>query len=225
MAYSVEDLNPKNPVLKIDDKEIVISLITLNIQVELAETYGSLEIAFKLLQKQPVEIIKLIWVLIKDKSIFDYNFEVYQEFIFKTAEGTNTWAKDMKRCLDSSIYKSMPMIKNLKRQRQIRDMKSPENDTNEICYASYFDIVASRYGAYTLEQFYELTLRQVHIFLKTIDSKKYDELEIQAALLGKKLQPKMEFNDISEEQEEQQEEQAMKALKELQAEYLKNKGE
>ena len=221
MSFTVEELNPKKPVLKIDDKEIVLSLITLHIDVILKEKYGSLSNVFDAIHEKPEELINVVWILVLNKNQFENKPEVFKNHVLTSNESIVSWAKSMSACLQEAVSKSMPLIKNQKRYKDIQEIKGSE--TNEKpCYASYFDTVAKRYG-YTLEQFYELTLRQLHILLKTIGDKSYDELEVQAALAGRQLKPRMKFEDISEEEEQENEDQAMEALKRLQEEYKARK--
>ena len=40
MSFTVEDLNPKKPVLIIDNREIVLSFITLHHEVIFKDQYG-----------------------------------------------------------------------------------------------------------------------------------------------------------------------------------------
>jgi len=217
MSYSVEELNPKNPVLIIDNKEIIISLITLQTEVSFIEQYGSLSAVFGIIQLTPEKIIDIIWELTANKDQFNSSLEVFKKFVLTSKGSIVDWAKDMSACLTEAIQKSMPLIKNQKRQKEIQEIKNSSVDSKP-CYATYFDTVAKRYG-YTLDQFYELTLRQVHILLHTIGDKQYDELEIQAALQGRKLKPRMVFNDVSVEEEKEQEQQALDALSRLKKEY------
>ena len=116
----------------------------------------------------------------------------------------------------------MPLIKNSQRLKELNDIKNLD-DESKPCYARYYDTLAKRYG-YTIEQFYGLTLRQVHILLNTSNDQSYDELEVQAALMGRKLKPKMKMLDVSVEEEMDQEQDAMDALKRLRERYEGNNG-
>jgi len=218
MSYTIEELNPLKPVLVIDDREIIISLITLHKEVIFKEKYGSLSKVFDAIKEKPEEIINVIWILTINKKEFGFSLEELKKFIFTSKQSILEWSKDMHRCLNESISKSMPLIKNQKRYKEIQEIKGSTTDT-EPCYAGYFDTIAKRYGGYDLDKFYELTLRQLHMLLSTIGDKQYEELEVQASLHGRKLKPRMTFEDISEEQEKEQEQQALEALKRLQDEY------
>ena len=223
MSYSVSDLKPKNPVLIIDSHRIELSLITLQKDVIFADLYGNIAGVFDELSKKPTEIIPIIYELVADKSQFKFSIEVFKKFIFNLNATTDIVAKEFTRGLHESVNKSMPIIKNEKRYKELQEINQ-STTMDAPCYASYFDTVASRYG-YTLEQFYQLTLRQLHILLTTIGDKKYDELEVQAALQGRQLKPRITFNDVSIEEEEDQEKQAQDALAELKRKYQERKKE
>lgn len=219
MSFTVEELNPKKPVLVIDKKEILLSLVTLQHDVIIKEKFGSLSKMFDFLAEDPKKIVEVIWILVVDKPQFQNSFEVFNNFALSSDESIVDWSKRMVMCLQESVSKSMPLIRNEKRYKDIQEIKGATTD-EKPCYAGYFDAVAKRYG-YTLEKFYELTLRQLHIILKTIGDKSYDELEVQAALAGRQLKPRLKFDDISKEEEKENEDQAMDALKRLQEEYKK----
>ncbi len=217
MSYSVEDLNPALPVLIIDGKEITISFVTLHLEVIFKEKYGSLDKVFKAISDDPTEILNIIWILVTDKKEFSFSFEVFKKFALTSKGSIADWSREMMTCLQQSVYKSMPLIKNTKRHNDIQKIKGTQTD-EKPCYGVYFDTVSKRYG-YTIDQFYALTLRQLHILLKVINDKSYEELEVQAALAGKQLKPRMKFEDVSEEEEKENDEQAIEALKRLQEEY------
>ena len=218
MSYTVEELKPLNPVLIIDKREIIISLITLHHEVIFKDVYGSLPKAYEKIKEDPTEILNIIWILALNKTQFGFSLEVFKKFVLTSNDLISVWSKDMQRCLNESVSKSMPLIKNQKRYKELQEIKGATTDS-EPCYATYFDTIAKRYGGYDLEKFYGLTLRQLHMMLNTIGDKQYEELEVQAALQGRKLKPRMKFEDISEEQEKDQEQQALDALKKLQDEY------
>ena len=224
MSYSVEDLNPALPVLIIDGKEITISFVTLHLEVIFKDQYGSLPKLFEELEKNKQLIIPIIWELVINKPQFNNSVEDFKKCIFSTKESLIDVSKKMTACLNDSVHKSMPLIKNKQRYEDIQKLKKATTDeaTEKPCYATYFDTVAKRYG-YTLDQFYELTLRKLHIILNTIGDESYKELEVQAALNGVKLKPRMTYRDVSPEEEKEQEEDAFAALKKLKENYEKGK--
>ena len=225
MSYLLEELNPSCPILQIDGKEIKLSLITLHKEVAFAEKYGSFQDVFEHLRKKPEDILEVMFELLEDKTQFKNSPEVFKKFIFSITSKEKIEEKSTKmfEALQDATSKSMPLIKNMKRHKEIQQINSAGEETKP-CYVVYYDALAKRYG-YTIEQFYSLTLRQVHLLLKVIGDKTYEELEIQAALQGKKLKPRMNFDDISPEQEAANEEQAFEALRELQKKYQDKKAE
>jgi hypothetical protein len=223
MSYQIIDIRPPKPVLKIDSKEIKLSFITLDILNIFTAEYGGISAIYDAIEEDPMNVFTVIWQLIIDKNRFNYSAPSFYKYCAKAKESLLDITKKMMDCLDYSIKSSMPLIKNKKRLDELNKIRNIQ--ANEApCYAKYYDTIASRYG-HDLDQFYSLTLRQLHILLKTIEDKSYDELEIQAALAGRKLKPRMEFEDISEEQEKSREEDAQDALERLKKEYeQRNKG-
>lgn len=216
MSYEIEELNPIKSVLIIDSLEMGISPITLHHEVIFKNKYGSIAKMFEELNEEPTKIMSIMWDLLEDKNIFKNNYKIFHNSCMAAKEPTLDWSKKMKQCLDATTSNSFPLIKSVKRQKELAQIKNTEN--KKPCFAVYYDSISSRYN-YTITEFYKLTLRQIHIMLKTINDKKYEELEIQAALNGVKLKPKMVYDDISEEQDEEQEEAANEAFKRLKDEY------
>jgi len=221
MSFTVSELSPSNPVIKINDKDISISLLTLQKEVLLQERYGSLDEIFNYIKKDALELLNIIWILVINKSEFKNSIIEFKKEVLSGKDSIVDKSAKMYEALNLSIRLSMPLIKNKKRYKELQEIKGTENEGTP-CYVGYFDTVAKRYG-YTLDQFYQLTLRQLHMLLTVIGDKSYEELEVQAALQGKKLKPRIKFHDISEEEEADQEQQALDALKELQSRYEKNK--
>ena len=224
MSFTVEELNPRKPVLIIDNKEIVLSLITLHHEVIFKEQYGSLAKLFENLKGKPELIFDIVWELVLDKVSFNNSLKEFKATVFSAKESLLDVSKKMTSCLHDSVHKSMPLIKNKKRYEDLQQIKKATSDDGdaEPCYARYFDNVAKRYG-YTLDQFYELTLRKLHMILNTIGDESYKELEVQAALNGVKLKPRMTFKDITPEEEQEQEDDALATLQKLKDSYEKNK--
>lgn len=77
-----------------------------------------------------------------------------------------------------------------------------------------YDALASRYG-YTINEFYELTLRQVTQLLKVSRKAKHKELAQDAALHCVKLKETMQPIDVSDEERGEQDKQASAALDRL----------
>jgi len=224
MSTTITELNPLGPVLKIRSREILLSLVTLEKEVLFISRYGSLAKMFNALADEGALIFSIIWDLVIDKNRFENDLEVFQKYILKHCESAEELGKNLSSCLNEAVSKAQPVIKNKKRYKAIQEIKNTGIVDAAPCYASYFDSISKRYG-YTLKEFYDLTLNQLHILLNVIGDKSYEELEVQAALQGRSLKPRMDFADISEEQEEEQEAQAAEAVKLLQKKYqerLKN---
>jgi hypothetical protein len=223
MSYTVEELKPANPAIILNKEGIELSLLDLNAEVLLIEKYGSLSVAVDSIAKDSTNLIQIVWILVSNKLRFNGSFEEFASFVLSSNESIADKAKTMKRGLDEAIVKSMPLIKNKKRYDEIQKIKNSQTDSKP-CYAGYFDSLSKRYGM-TLDEFYKLTLRQIHILLKTADEKSYEDLEVTAALNGMKLKPRINMDEtVTPEEEKENQEQAMEALKRLQAEYEAKNG-
>ena len=127
-----------------------------------------------------------------------------------------------KESITDAIYecqdKSMPKNKNIKLKKEL-DRINVANDEKPLCYGEVYDIFAKRYG-YNLDEFYNLTTRQIHALLKIIDKKTYDELSVEASLHGVKLKERIQYNEeFSDKEVEKQEKQAIDFLKRARKEY------
>jgi len=217
MEYQANELNPAPVVLLIDSEEIEISFISLKIDGILQKKFNGLTGVYSLIKENPVSIIEIIWVLVRNKSRFSFSLEVFKNHCLTSKESLQDVAMKMKQCLDDSVNASMPLVKNPKRVKELNAINKATTQEG-VCYGVYYDRIAKRYG-YSLEQFYDLTLRNIHIFLNVIGDESYKELEIKASLAGRDLKPRMKMNDISPEEEAEQEKQALEALAELQKRY------
>lgn len=220
MAYELQDLYPQKYVLKLGNSDFELSLITLKKEVWFKYHYGSIQDAIDSLNKDPLQIFKLIWELLEDKSLFK-DIETFKKYCMQVKNKDELGFK-MSEGFNHSIAQSMPLIKNVKRYKDIQEIKGAA-DSNKPCYVKYFDRLSNRYG-WSLDKFMELTLRQLHMMLKAVNDGEYEDLTVQAALVGAKLQPRMEFEDITEEEEAQQDADALAALKRLQEDYKKRQG-
>ena len=220
MEFQIHELHPAKQVLKIDSREIRLNYMTLDIDLQFKARYGGINELYETIQKEPTEVLHTIWILVIDKMRFNYDFEKFQKYVLTSQSSIVDTAKQMRELLNTCIRESMPIIRNKKRYEELNAIKHNQEDSKP-CYARYYDTVASRYG-YTLDQFYSLTLGQLHALLNVCGDKQYEELEVQAALAGKKLKPRMTFNDVSEEEETQQDDDAMAAFEELKKQYQEN---
>lgn len=225
MAYTLEELNPSKPVLSLDSRKFTISFVTLQHQVIFIEEYGSLTEALEKLDDEPMLIIKYLWILLEEKSQFDNEFSNFAEYLKKVKEDIVEWSQKMGKVLGETINKSMPLVRNQQRQNDIKKINAATDNgdvSGKVCYAVYFDSIAKRYGAFTLEVFYNLTLRQLHMMLETVGDEKHKELEVLASLNDKKLAPRLKMLDIDPELEAEQEADALDAVAELERKYQEN---
>lgn len=217
MSFNIEEISPRNPVLIVDGAEIHLMALTLRADVSLKYKYGTLVKVYDSIKENPSELLDIIWFFVKDKKLYNDKPENFKNYLFKARESITDIAQKIKACLDEAVNTSMPLIKNKKRYKELQAINDSQTDETP-CFLEYFDSISKRYG-YTLDSFMDLTLRQVHMLLNLVGDKSYEELEVQAALQGRKLKPRMKFLDVSEEEEMDQEQQALDALKRLQEDY------
>jgi len=219
MQYSITDLRPANPILSIGDRSFTISLITLHIESIIKEKICSLNEIHKNISKNPLIIFDIIWILLIDKNQFD-NYTEFKNFIYKQAK-TSEVSRSISEVIEESFYKSMPKIKNKAKYDDLLRI-SQANETEKICYGVYYDRLAKRYG-YTINDFFNLTLSQLHILLTVSSDQSYEETEVQAALQGRKLKARMKFNDVEEDEDKKLDNDAKELLERLQREYKNGK--
>lgn len=222
MGYTVQQFLPPKSVIYIDGLFVEFGFITLNVETRLSELYGSLPKAYEKIEEDPRELIFVMWELIKNKALFNHSLLEFETMLNNSKGDHEELGKTLGETFRSIVIKSMPLIINKKRQKEISAIMNSGGKTKEPCYGVYYDALSKRYSL-SLEQFGELTLRNLCIMLKVIGDESYKELEVQASLNGKKLQPRIEYNEISEDEEKEQERQAAEALKRLQDEYKKNR--
>jgi hypothetical protein len=221
MNFKYDEFLPHNPILSLLDFDLEIQILNLKSLAYIDLKYSSIPEMLEKIKEVPETLIEVLWYLIKDKNIFNFNKKLFKDLFLSGDIVENS--KCGYDCLTQAIYLSMPLIKNEKRYKEIQQIKKAQNENQSsiMCYGAIYDNLANRYGL-SLEDFNNLSLRQIHILLEKAASGLHKDLEIQAALVGKKLQPKLEFNDFTEEQEKENEDQAAEALKRLQEQYKKN---
>lgn len=217
MAFAAEDLFPTKPVLILEGREIEYNLLSLRITVKLTEMYGSVAATIEHLKDNSEDIIKITWLLVSDKAVFDNSFDKYSNELFKEKDLVGLGGK-LINIFNDIVLRSFPSVKNRKRQNELRKIREEMGEDTTPCYAAYYDTLAHRYG-YTLDQFYDLTLRSIHILLTIHGDKTYEELEVQAALAGKKLNPRLKPIEIDEEKDDEMDKQAAEMLASLQKKY------
>ena len=222
MAYTVEEFNPVDSTLVINKRPFAVLKVTLRVDLLVKKEFGGINKAFESIEKDPLNLLNLFWILVKDKAFFKHDVEAFKKYVFGASEPLKDLSMKMSLVLQETIRDSMPLIVNAKRYKEIQEVLSTTTDSKP-CYVRYYDTIAKRYG-YSIEQFYDLTLRHVHMLLQIIGDASYEELEVQAALNGKALQPRIQYDhNISEEEVQEQEDDAMAALLELQRKYKENK--
>jgi hypothetical protein len=220
MSYQLETLRPIKPQIEIGKNTYILDVLSLAHEVYFIETFGGLAKVFEAIEKDPSKLIDIFWQLLSNKADFNNSFIEFKKSAYSLADSI-TMARKMSGAIYESIQKSQPVVVNKKRMDELRKIQNME--TNEKpCYARYYDTLAKRYG-YTLDEFYNLTLRQVSALLETIGDESYKELEVQASLAGRELKPRMQINEVTEEQEKSQEQEAIDAVKRLQKQYEENK--
>jgi hypothetical protein len=221
MSYSVEEFRPANPTLSINGRDFEISLITLHIDSKIKTKFTSLENIFDQIRIKPMRIFDALWILILDKAYFNHSQEKLKEAILSECKTSEVTGKIIE-VFNEAIGKSMPIIKNKKRYEELLKINQTQEE-RKPCYAVYYDTLAKRYG-YSIDEFYNLTLRQLHILLHVVGDQSYEEIEVQAALQGKKLKPRMKPLDIEEDDDKRLDEDAVAAHAQLMKEYNERQG-
>lgn len=218
MNFKYNELYPQKPILTIGNFELEIEILSLKHLVYIDETYGSVQQLLDKIKDEGTILMDIMWYLVLDKSIFDFKKLSFVEAF--TSKDIIETAKKAYECLNKTIILSMPLIKNAKRYKEIQKIKKAQNDdqSSVTCYGQIYDKLAMRYG-YTIEDFFNLTLRQVHILLEKSASGLHKELEVQAALMGRELKPQVTFSDFTEEEEEENNSDALAAFERLKKEY------
>lgn len=223
MAYSLEELRPSNPVLWLDGSELEFSLITFRMDAKICAIAGSLERVFAEVLKRPELLFEVAWTMLINKGTFA-DYAAFKAMIDKSSKGTAEISQLLSNVIHEALLKSIPVIKNKKRQDELRKIQELQNGgPTTPCYGSYYDVVASRYG-YSIDDFYNLTLRQLHIILSVAGDKRYEEIEVQAALQGRKLKPRMTApEELTEEKDEDMDKQAQEMYQEQMKRYKERK--
>jgi len=219
MPYTLDELRPLNPAIVVNDDSIEFNLLDLNAVNVLTKKYGSISLSVEHISKNPSDIFEMAYFLLKDKSKFERLIN-FINYLHASKLNTIQIAQELTRVFHESVIESMPVVKNSKLVEEYQNAMGME--FQKPCYGKYYDTVAKRYS-YTIDEFMKLTLRQLHIILTISNDGAYEELEVQAALLGKQLKPRMKMIDIDEKTDKEQDEDAQRMLKELQAKHKGNK--
>jgi len=227
MDIEIHELRPAAVTLVLGTSTLTLRAFTLDDEVWAIENFGSTnrmgELAASGNSDKGLVLFKVIWHLLAHKGEWPLysDFETYllgmgKAFVVKQS-GTFYDA------LRKTLINSAPLIKNVERMK-ILAKQAEALGAKAPSYVSYYDKLARTYG-FTLEQFYNLTLRQLHLLLNGVQEGDYSALEIQAALAGRKLQPRVSVDlNVTPEQEADQEVEAKEAHKRLMQDYLDKKG-
>ena len=210
MVYTLEELNPVNVVLNINENKIILKKLSIGVELDIVVNHISIEDLIRFDAENISITLDVLWELTDNKKDFNNSKITFINKVLSTKNALS-FNKTLHASLIKVIHDSRP-VQSLKRSTRVQE------EGVKPCYAKYFDIIAKRYG-YTLQDFYNLTLRQIHIILKTINSESYKELETQAALLGRQLKPRNEEIELTQEEEDAQDEMAMALQKRLMDEY------
>lgn len=210
MSYLLEELRPPNPTIEMGELTLEFSLITLNLTVKFTALYGSLNETLDVINKDATQIFKITYAMLLDKSKF-VTQKSFEKYMFSNMKNLVDVGSELTRVFHESVIASLPQLKNRKLQSEFN--KAIGADETKICYGKYYDMVASRYS-YTLDKFMELTLRQLVIVLDISGDSSYEELEVQAALAGRKLNPRVKALDIDEKTDAKQDADAQEMFKE-----------
>lgn len=217
MSYSLNDLSPNKPKIILGDKELFLSLITLRISEKIETEIAPLKNIYEMINKNGLIILDIIWLLLLDKEKFNSKKD-FIDFIYKNTKTSEVGAVLYNAFYDAHI-KSMPKIKNKARYDELLKI-SQAQETTKPCYGVYYDKIAKRYG-YSIDQFCDLTLAQLHILLTVSSDQNYEEIEVQAALQGRKLKPRMKMPDVEEKDDKQLDDDAKEMLARLKAAHGK----
>jgi hypothetical protein len=222
--FSIEELKPSNVSFMLNGIDIELKPFDLSMEVWVIENYSDEEKSngkdnlFKLLNEKgfDVSLFKLLHRLVDREK-----FPTFVGFLstFKESKLDSSSSHQMiKTKLITNLLNSQPLIKNPKREKELAEIAKNQTGANP-CYGIYYDKIAKRYSAYTIIEFYKLTLRQLHGLLKTMPGEEHKELEIQAALLGKKIPPRKQALDLTIKEEEEADQHAREVHTRLVKEY------
>ncbi len=223
MAYELQHLKPETVFFN----EHELLPFTLELEVWAIYQYGSINKMYEELRaptkERPFLVFDILHKLLKDKTKFKKPIHLVKEFIDISKQAIINNSALAYKAIKRSLDLSAPIIINPERYKAKIDMLKAQGQlADEVCYGTYYDTLASRYG-YSIDQFYNLTMRQLHILLKTINEEKHNELSVSAALQGRELKPRMEVLEITEEQEKENEESAASAHESLLKRYNERK--
>lgn len=220
MEFSIADFNPSNPKLIINGMELEFKVLSLKIDCLLTEEFGSPQDVHPIIKREPLRLFDVAWIFLVRKDLFDNSPEKFKDFCMKRIVENS---KNLVNTINACYAKSAPIIRNRKSYDAMMKIHAENNEQKPICYAVYYDRISKRYG-YSIEQFYDLSLRQLHALLTVSTDGTYEEIEIQAALQGRKLKARTQFKDVDEVQDKKMDDEAAAMFARAKKEYEETQG-
>lgn len=199
MGFSFSDLLGNRIEITICDKEFELSLITIEKHLRIVEMCGSINNLFEHFKKENLALLDFVYMLIKDKT--DLSKSDYYNLYLKTPDKIEL-GKQLQIKIQQIIKASYSEVRE-KSQNEI-DMEilnSAVSGDNDKCIGKAYDLLAKRYG-YTLQDFSQLTLKQLDILLEVCSESVVDEFDTQAALHGRKTKPRMKVKKTEKKEDE-----------------------
>ena len=229
MAIKIDELYPLPVPFNIHNKEYQAGLFTLKVELWILEQFENLEEFNHALIKPPEDRPFILFEFIYELLInnpHDSIEDFLKHVLSKGQHGLVAAVKATTNASDEIIIRSMPLVRSIKKLEQLKEIRAASGaGDSEPCYAAYYDKVARSYG-YTLQDFYNLTTRQLFLILTAIEDGDYIELEQKAAIAGRQLKPRLTIVDISEEQEaenDQARNELLERMKKIHADHVKGK--
>lgn len=213
MSIKLTELYPIPITFSLHAEEYELLPFTLKKELWVLKSFDSLEKFNEALVKpnseRPFLLFEFIYELLKD-SPFKTIDSFLKKVLSKGRQGVIEATKQASISANNSLLNAMPLVKSVTRTNELKEIQKAKGESVGANYALYYDKIARRYG-YTLDDFLNLTTRQLFFLLKAIDDGDYAELEVKAALAGRKLKPRLNELDISEDQDKEN----MKAAEEM----------
>lgn len=222
MQYDYNEFYVSNLLITLNSREIELLPLSLKNLQRLEDKFCELKNLEDFIKNDPKQLFKVIWLFVANKEQFSYSYTDFLNFINAGSILDNT--KTVYKTLHKLIVNSSPIVKNKERHEAIQAIKKAKSEENNTkpCFANIYDKFASRYSM-SIDSFYDMTMRQVHALIEVMDKNEHKELEVQAALMGKKLKPKLNAHAIDAEEDERLDQEAESMLERIKKEYEMNK--
>ena len=217
----MDEFNPFIEPLDINGHLLETGPFSLYAEVWAAKNFESFETYVDLVMNgESVAIYSGIYTLLKDRNV---TYAKFVKALLKLDDPKNVLQK-LGNHLAYLIKSAQPIIKNPERLKEIKKALGKEEGDHDFeeNYAVYFDKIARRYG-YSIDTYFSQTSRQLHACFKAMEEEDYKDLELRAALAGRKLKERIKYRDVSPEQEAQEVDQAQAAIERHKARVAKEK--